>query len=303
MNEYIVIIMNTVNIGIYLTDSKKEGISWNNFLNLCDEYNKKSYIHNNYVKIIDINEHNYNKIKFNKILTKFDEFYAENSYDNKILLHLTSQDLIDPMKNQMNVGNRIVMAEILQEICKNYNNLFIPSYKYLTCLNYCPNLNFPIICKPNDAFGSNTAHDMCVVNDYSSLLKANIQVPTFLQSFHNHDEIIYKIYVVKDKIHVCIKNSISISNENIIYFNTGNLKKNIIKHDDIQKENLIEELQTSIDLISLSKNLSQNFGITLFGYDIIKTSAGYAIIDVNYFPGYGGFDKFHEYLLDLLIEQ
>ena len=43
-------------------------------------------------------------------------------------------------------------------------------------------------------------------------------------------------------------------------------------------------------------------GLSLFGYDVlVEEGSGKAyIVDINYMPGYAGFDEFHEVLCDML---
>lgn len=298
--------MNNITIGVYLTESKKKGIAWDSFVTSCEAYNSNSIIHGNQIELININEENYNKIKFKKILTKLDEFYIEELVDEQIFLYLTTQtNLIDSVSNQMNVGNRLIMANKLSLICKDFNNLFVPTYSYVTQLNYCPEISFPIICKPNNAFGSANTHSMCVVKNYTDLLKAQPVLPSLFQTFHEHGSIIYKIYVINKNVSACIKNSVSIIDreDSIFKFNTADLKKQSLRYTEAELANYLEIIQKEIDLIKLSDRITEEFGLTLFGFDVIKTDDGrYAIVDVNYFPGYNGCGNFHKCLIDYFIE-
>lgn len=298
--------MNIIKIGVYLTESKKKSIAWDSFVASCEIYNNKSIIHGNYIELINITDENYDKIKFNKILAKFDEFYIEESNNEEIFLYLTLQtNLIDPVANQINVGNRLIMADKLSLVCKEFNNLFVPSYIYVTKLNYCPEITFPIICKPNNAFGCATTHSMCVVKNYTDLLKAELQLPSLFQTFHEHGGIIYKIYVVNSNVSACIKNSISIidKDDSIFRFDTSELKNQQSRYTEEELKNFLQTIQKEIDLINLSKRIAEEFGLTLFGFDIIKINDGrYAIVDVNYFPGYNGCGSFHRHLIDYFIE-
>jgi len=206
--------------------------------------------------------------------------------------------------NQINVGNRLIMADKLSLVCENFPNLFVPKYVYTTSLNYCPDLMFPLICKPIAAFGSKTTHNMCVVKNYDDLINSGIQLPSLIQSFHEHDEIIFKVYVINNNVYVCIKNSISITNkeETIINFDTSDLKKSRCKYENNLVTSLVEDLFKFVDLEELSKCISRTFGLTLFGYDMIKIEDKYAIIDVNYFPGFNGYPEFHKILLEYFIQ-
>mgnify|MGYP000868588438 CR=1 FL=1 len=319
--------MNIITIGIYLTEDKKEGISWPKFIKLCEDYNNRNIIHGNQIELVDITENNYKTVKFKFILAKFDEFYMNNTVNENLLTWMSTQNnLIDPLNSQMNLGNRLIMADKLTEICTNFEKLFVPEYIYMTKLNYCPELKFPIICKPNIAFGSSIAHSMCIVNNFESLTTAKIYLPVFLQTFYEHGSIIFKVYVVKDNISVCIKNSISFcdsvvnnfeknddnqeeqkkltdnsQNKEIIYFDTSDLKKVCLNISKGEIDDLLELLKEEVDLNSLSKIISKTFGVSLFGYDLIKVGNMYAIIDVNYFPGYNGSPEFHTNLLNYFI--
>jgi hypothetical protein len=297
--------MNIITIGVYLTDNKKEGIVWPSLVRLCEEYNSKNIIHGNCVELVDVTEDNYLTLKPHKIISKFDEFYTEKKVNEKIITHLSSLPcLMDPLINQINVGNRSVMADKLKQVCLNYDKLFVPDYAYVTKLNYCPELKFPIICKPNIAFGYTETHSMCIVKDYDALLEASVTLPLLLQTFHEHDSIIYKVYVIKNHINVCIKNSISFKDKekSIVYFNTEDLKKTPNNLTNDQVKLLLDTLNESIDLIKLTEELSKTFGLTLFGYDMIKVNGSYAIIDINYFPGYKGCPNFQEHLLEYFVE-
>lgn len=297
--------MNTIIIGVYLTTSKKDSISWTTFLDACEKYNTDNIIHNNYIEVIDINENNYNEIKFNKIICKLDEYYIERSLNQKLISYLACYpNLIDPVTHQINVGNRSFMASKLSEICLNFDNLFVPKYTYMKNSNYCPDLEFPLICKPNAAFGSSFTHSMCIVKNYDTLVNANLHYPLLLQNFHEHDALIFKVYVINKHTSICIKNSISIINnpDEVIYFDTSDLKKNPVSLDKDVISGLLGELSNSINLEKLNECISINFGLSLFGYDIIRVDDKYGIIDVNYFPGYTGFGEFHKYLLEYLIE-
>lgn len=319
--------MNIITIGVYLTEDKKEGISWEAFAKLCDDYNSRNIIHGNKIVLVDITEDNYKTIKCKFILTKFDEFYISGTTNENLLTWLSTQsNLIDPLNNQINIGNRLIMADKLTEVCTNFKNLFVPEYTYMTKLNYCPELKFPIICKPNVAFGSAITHSMCIVDNFESLTTAKIYLPVFLQTFYEHGAIIFKVYVVKDDVSVCIKNSISFCNTNetnpntskneyqqdgitkdlnddtrVVYFNTSDLKKVTLNISKEEINKMLTILKEEIDLKKLSKIISETFGLTLFGYDLIKVGNMYAIIDVNYFPGYNGSSEFHSNLLNYFI--
>ena len=45
------------------------------------------------------------------------------------------------------------------------------------------------------------------------------------------------------------------------------------------------------------------FGLDLFGVDLVKTPAGYSVIEVNCFPGYKGVPQAGERISKFILEQ
>lgn len=61
-------------------------------------------------------------------------------------------------------------------------------------------VQFPIVCKPQEAHGSSDAHRMMIIFNAAGL--RSIKVPCVAQSFVNHDAVLYKVFVVGDIFHV-----------------------------------------------------------------------------------------------------
>lgn len=308
--KYILMLIAThkiMQLGVYITSHKKKEINWLGFLECCNRYNKLDIINSMLINVVDITKDNYNKLKFDKIITKVDEYYMNNEENTDVVNYLASfPKIIDPISSQFNVGNRYIMAENLEKVCEEFSNLFVPGFMFAESkeksLNYCPNLSFPIICKPNCCFGTKKAHSMCLVNSYEDLLNANIEYPSVLQEYLPHQKIIFKIYVIGSRYEVVIKNSIDYNGGEIVYFDTANIKVGHVELTPKQIIQMIATLKADIDIERLTQIIGRAFGLSLFGYDIIKTGMNkYGIIDVNFFPGYKCITKFNEYLLDFIL--
>lgn len=66
-----------------------------------------------------------------------------------------------------------------------------------------------------------------------------------------------------------------------------------------------EELPSNKVLSEIIKSLSKTLGLTLFGFDLIIDSATkqHAIIDINFFPDYKGWDQFYEIFFQFFVSK
>ncbi|ARF10918.1 inositol 1, 3, 4-trisphosphate 5/6-kinase [Hokovirus HKV1] len=285
-------------IGLYFFKNKYDDLFTNKLIeNIKIEALKK----NINIHFIHLDNDNYNKYNFNKIITKLDEIYLHNIVNNNIINFLTTNNQVrDPIKYQYDIGNRLIMADKLQNITVHVKNLFIPEYVYLEPGLEPYVLPKPVICKPINCFGVNYAHDMCIINSDINI-KQYITKPSLVQHFYEHGGIIFKIYVIGKKYEIVIKNSVSLNDE-IVYFNTGNIKNKALNLNNQEKNNLIINLLHDIDIPYLNMLINLHFGLTLFGYDIIKINEQkYAIIDVNYLPGYKSMTNYLTYMTDYIL--
>ncbi|KAL7992641.1 hypothetical protein Chor_016897 [Crotalus horridus] len=137
-------------------------------------------------------------------------------------------------------------------------------------------------------------------------LKA-IQPPCVIQSFINHNAVLYKVFVVGESYTVVkrpsVKNfSAGISDRESIFFNSHNVSKpessSILTALD-KIEGVFERPNDDV-IQAISKTLRQTLGISLFGIDIIinNQTGQHAVIDINAFPGYEGVSEFFTDLLN-----
>ena len=67
-------------------------------------------------------------------------------------------------------------------------------------------LKYPLICKPVTACGSASSHQLAIVIDERGL--ELISPPVVIQEYKNHDSVLYKAYVMGDKVEVFIRPSL-----------------------------------------------------------------------------------------------
>uniref|UniRef100_U3IPA8 Inositol-tetrakisphosphate 1-kinase n=1 Tax=Anas platyrhynchos platyrhynchos TaxID=8840 RepID=U3IPA8_ANAPP len=188
-------------------------------------------------------------------------------------------------------------------------------------------LAFPFICKTRVAHGTNS-HEMAIIFNQEGL-KA-VRPPCVIQSFINHNAVLYKVFVVGESYTVVkrpsLKNfSAGISDRESIFFNSHNVSKPesssvltaaevclvqrtsmTVCPSGIPYRALLDKIEgvferPNDDVIrEISKALRQALGVSLFGIDIIinNQTGQHAVIDINAFPGYEGVSEFFTDLLN-----
>ncbi|XP_059579166.1 inositol-tetrakisphosphate 1-kinase isoform X1 [Alligator mississippiensis] len=165
-------------------------------------------------------------------------------------------------------------------------------------------LSFPFICKTRVAHGTNS-HEMAIVFNQEGLTA--IRPPCVIQSFINHNAVLYKVFVVGESYTVVkrpsLKNfSAGVSDRESIFFNSHNVSKpessSVLTALD-KIEGVFERPNDDV-IREISKALRQALGVSLFGIDIIinNQTGQHAVIDINAFPGYEGVSEFFTDLLN-----
>ncbi|XP_030339373.1 inositol-tetrakisphosphate 1-kinase isoform X3 [Strigops habroptila] len=174
-------------------------------------------------------------------------------------------------------------------------------------------LAFPFICKTRVAHGTNS-HEMAIIFNQEGL-KA-VHPPCVIQSFINHNAVLYKVFVVGESYTVVkrpsLKNfSAGISDRESIFFNSHNVSKpessSVLTAAEVclvprtsmtvspsgfpyrapldKIEGVFERPNDDV-IREISKALRQALGVSLFGIDIIinNQTGQHAVIDINAFP-------------------
>ncbi|XP_073672691.1 inositol-tetrakisphosphate 1-kinase [Garra rufa] len=164
-------------------------------------------------------------------------------------------------------------------------------------------ITFPFICKTQVAHGINS-HEMAIIFSEEDL--KDIKPPCVIQSFINHNAVLYKVFVVGEAYSVVQRPSIrnfpsGPTDRRAISFNSHNVSKPESSSDLTCRDNMEGQYwEPNNDVIQkMSRRLRQALGISLFGIDIIinNQTGQHAVIDINAFPGYEGVPEFFDDLL------
>ncbi|MBN3312652.1 ITPK1 kinase, partial [Atractosteus spatula] len=152
-------------------------------------------------------------------------------------------------------------------------------------------LTFPFICKTRVAHGTNS-HEMAIIFSEENL--KDIKPPCVIQSFINHNAVLYKVFVVGESYTVVERPSLKNfpagpADRKAIFFNSHNVSKPESSSDLTSRENVEGVFQPPSDDVirKLSSLLRQELGVSLFGIDVIinNQTGQHAVIDINAFPG------------------
>ncbi|XP_026569096.1 inositol-tetrakisphosphate 1-kinase isoform X2 [Pseudonaja textilis] len=222
--------------------------------------------------------------------------------------------ILDPLPAIRTLLDRSKSYELIRQIELYMKDDRICSPPFMELTNACgedtlkqiekSGIAFPFICKTRVAHGTNS-HEMAIIFNREGL-KA-IQPPCVIQSFINHNAVLYKVFVVGESYTVVkrpsVKNfSAGISDRESIFFNSHNVSKpessSILTALD-KIEGVFERPNDDV-IRAISKTLRQTLGISLFGIDIIinNQTGQHAVIDINAFPGYEGVSEFFTDLLN-----
>uniref|UniRef100_A0A2D4IMK0 Inositol-tetrakisphosphate 1-kinase n=2 Tax=Micrurus lemniscatus lemniscatus TaxID=129467 RepID=A0A2D4IMK0_MICLE len=222
--------------------------------------------------------------------------------------------ILDPLPAIRTLLDRSKSYELIRQIELYMKDDRICSPPFMELTNACGEdtlkqiekngIAFPFICKTRVAHGT-SSHEMAIIFNREGL-KA-IQPPCVIQSFINHNAVLYKVFVVGESYSVVkrpsVKNfSAGISDRESIFFNSHNVSKpessSILTALD-KIEGVFERPNDDV-IRAISKTLRQTLGISLFGIDIIinNQTGQHAVIDINAFPGYEGVSEFFTDLLN-----
>lgn len=165
-------------------------------------------------------------------------------------------------------------------------------------------LSFPFICKTRVAHGTNS-HEMAIIFSEEDL--KDVKPPCVIQSFINHNAVLYKVFVVGDSYTVVERPSLKNfpagpADRRAIFFNSHNVSKPESSSDLTSRENVEGVSQPPSDDVirELSRSLREALGVSLFGIDVIinNQTGQHSVIDINAFPGYEGVPEFFNDLLN-----
>lgn len=176
-------------------------------------------------------------------------------------------------------------------------------------------LSLPLIVKPLVAAGTKESHHMTIaVKD--SAIRNGIPPNSLIQEYVNHNQELYKVYVMGKKVHVYERASLPNLPSDVAEISTVDLVKfdsqhpypqlkdfGILGYNDPQVTRSIPV--TPDEVMPVVDSLKKAFGLELFGFDILISSQHneWLVVDVNYFPSYKEVPDFPRQLANYLTQR
>ncbi|XP_029475966.1 inositol-tetrakisphosphate 1-kinase-like isoform X2 [Rhinatrema bivittatum] len=295
-------------IGYCLNDKKKRKLNFHIFEKLCRTRGFE-------VTEIDLSKPLSSQGPFDIIIHKLSDLMVGSVHDlqshhliRSFQAYLETESrtiLLDPLPAMRTLLDRFQSYRLLQNLQSLYradNCIFSPPYievltgdqsKILRHIRK-QQLTFPFICKPRVAHGS-SSHQMALIFNQDGL--GQVKPPCLLQSFINHNAILYKVFVVGSAQFVVQRPSLKNlplgeSEKKTIFFNSHEVSKpESCSHLSTSDKGQNTAGPPSPDIVQqIVQGLGSALGISLFGVDlIVDTQSGRcAVIDVNAFPGLPG---------------
>ncbi|XP_013869086.1 inositol-tetrakisphosphate 1-kinase isoform X1 [Austrofundulus limnaeus] len=305
-------------VGYWLSEKKMKKLNFQAFADLC----RKRGIE---VVQLDLSQPLEDQGPLDVIIHKLTDLMLEaDQNDSQAVLQLQRvQDYIDAHPETI-VLDPLPAIRTLLDRCKSYQLIHriercmqderICSPPFMVLNTECSpdvleqikrqGLTFPFICKTRVAHGTNS-HEMAIIFSEEDL--KDVKPPCVIQSFINHNAVLYKVFVVGDSYTVVERPSLKNfpsgpADRKAIFFNSHNVSKPESSSDLTSRENVEGVSQPPNDDVirELSRSLRQALGVSLFGIDVIinNQTGQHAVIDINAFPGYEGVPEFFNDLLN-----
>ncbi|KAF6168664.1 hypothetical protein GIB67_005276 [Kingdonia uniflora] len=225
--------------------------------------------------------------------------------------------VIDPLVNISPVLDRLKIQQLLLglEDLNEEGDCRIRAPHFLKVDNFNdPNLAerlssaklfLPSIVKPQVACGVADAHNMAIVFRTEDFEDLNVPVPAVIQEYVDHSSLLYKFYVLGEKIFHAIKKStpnadVFLSSyekdgiKPIVFDRPYSLKslptaKDINNTEDSVHSKAGGEQSLDLELVTKAANwLRRMLDLTIFGFDVViqEGSRDHVIVDVNYLPSF-----------------
>ncbi len=199
-------------------------------------------------------------------------------------------------------------------------------------------LQYPLIVKPLTAAGTKSSHKMGVLLGRHGLSKMNGNGPCLFQEYANHDELLYKVYVLGSKVWVFPRPSLPNLPVGESSSDGLGMANGFVEFDSQRPYPTLEDFgfldadkqmkscrSGSEDPLTVSEirpvadAIRKAFGLELFGFDILVTKKQHfdgnsqqgtenvcekemLVVDVNYFPSYKEVTNFSQLLAQYLAQ-
>lgn len=215
--------------------------------------------------------------------------------------------VIDPLDNISPVLDRLRMQHILLGLgeLKTDGQCRIRAPHFLKVDDFNdPNIGerlssvdlfLPSIVKPQVACGVADAHDMAIVFRTEDFKNLQVPLPVVVQEYVDHSSLLYKFYVLGEKVFYAVKNStpngdVFLSSyekdgHKPIIFNS--LKSLPTSKDAVNSKTSKQYLD--LELVTVAANwLRKMLNLTIFGFDVViqEGTRDHVVVDVNYLPSF-----------------
>ncbi|XP_020206206.1 inositol-tetrakisphosphate 1-kinase 1 [Cajanus cajan] len=175
-------------------------------------------------------------------------------------------------------------------------------------------LKFPVIAKPLVADGSAKSHKMALVFNHDGL--NSLKPPVVVQQFVNHGGVIFKVYVVGERVR-CVKRKslpdveeeelVRVSEDLLSFSQVSNLATDERIDDRYYKKMQLDdtEMPPLSFVTQIARGLRRVMRLNLFNFDVIRDSRcgnRYLIVDINYFPGYAKMPGYESVMTDFFCD-
>ncbi|KAM6954031.1 inositol-tetrakisphosphate 1-kinase [Aplochiton taeniatus] len=276
-----------IRVGYWLTEKKMKKLNFGVFVDMC----RKKGIE---LVALDLSHPLEEQGPLDVIIHKLNDLLLEADQNNTQALRLmqTFQEYIEAHPEMIVLDPLPAIRTLLDRF---------KSYQLIQRMNECM-----AVCKTRVAHGTDS-HKMAIIFSEAGL--EDIKPPCVVQSFINHNAVLYKVFVVGEAYTVVERPSIrnfpsGPAERKSIFFNSHDVSKPECTSDLTSRDHVEGVPRTPCDDIirELCLSLRRSLGVSLFGVDIIISSqtGQHAVIDVNSFPGYEGVTQFYDDLLSHL---
>ncbi|PIA59012.1 hypothetical protein AQUCO_00400100v1 [Aquilegia coerulea] len=215
--------------------------------------------------------------------------------------------VIDPLDNISSVLDRLKMQQILLGLedlkADGCCRIRAPHFLKVDDFND-PNLGkrlsevglfLPSIVKPQVACGVADAHDMAIVFRTEDFKSLQVPLPVVVQEYVDHSSLLYKFYVLGEKVFFAIKNSTPNADVFLSSYEKDGHKPIIFNSlkslptSKVAVNSKFSEQFLDLELVKdAAKWLRDILNLTIFGFDVViqEGSRDHVVVDVNYLPSF-----------------
>ena len=308
-------------IGYYLSRKKLAKLRFDQFLLLCKRH---------HIDTIELSSD-----YFERTPVRVPQLIVHKLDDDHVSRRLTEQIRSLPISSTVVLDRFDAIAKLLDR-CEQYSllnsngKLFIvppfvrieqnASRSTVEQALLAQQIAFPLVCKPIQAHGEKS-HDMKIIFDVEHL--DDIDRPCVLQQFIDHNGILFKVFASKftrltkpkrattldlvgpTNYHIVQRNSIrnlhAYVDKATVSFHSSEVSSAQADHILLSKDKSVAVTVDEKLIGTIARSVQKLFELNLVGVDVIvdRCTGDYAVIDVNYFPGYEGVPDFSTELFHL----